>query len=888
MKYLKSFLVVALVLMTITDMVAADVDAEAARASATSFIRSQSSGKLMTPASANLQLVYTEPSLSRAGSADYYVFNTQGGEAFVIVAGDDRSEDVLGYGEGNLDMAAVPCGLQWLLDTYREQMEWLHAHPQAQVRRAAPVHDVTVPPMLTCDWSQSAPYYNQCPLYNGERCVTGCVATAMAQVMYYWRYPSRAPALAGYYTDSHRISVPSLPGKLLDWDDMLDNYSVVEYNPVQADAVATLMRYCGQSCHMDYDPDGSGAYVSQQLSGMRAFGYGYTRMVERADYNQEEWDGMMIHEILSKRPILFSGNDARSGGHAFVLDGYNAGRYHINWGWAATGNGYFMLDVFTVEGYSFNGYQQMLINIYPNEEVEPEEGYDFENGGIYYMYDEDATGLYVTYCDTRYGTYSGDVVIPSQVTYDGETLPVRGIGPAAFRNCEELTSVTLPASLTVVGDYAFRNCTALTRVVLPEGVERIGTQAFINCLNLQRVELPSSVTEIGYHAFQDCFALTHVETPSVEAWLRIAFADHYANPLSYAHHLTVAGAELRDLVIPASVGSVPSFAFIECEGLSSLTLEEGVTAIGVASFAYCTGLKSLSLPSSLTTIDNQALFGCTGLKDVVLPEGLAHLNYAAFASCSGLRSINIPAGLHAIDDYVFYNCSGLTSVSLPASIKRIGTSAFYSCSALKEVVMPPDIEVLGNYAFAMCENLQRVELPSSLTVISDQAFSECTSLTSIVIPDSVTTIGGHAFYKCLYLKEITLGAGVDTIGDRAFDNDPRVTRVTSLAQVPPKLASPNCFMRSIYNKAVLYVPWGLVKTYKSSGVWGWFTTIKAIMTVESADVNGDGEVTVADVNAVIAGILAGVGDQACDVNGDGEVTIADVNAVINIILNTAL
>ena len=885
MSYMKSILVAVLVLLCIADGVAADVGAEAARTLAMGFLRSQNSGKLMARGITNLQLVYTEPSSARDGSADYYVFDADG-KAFVIVAGDDRAEGILGYGDGTIDVTDVPCNMQWLLNSYKEQIEWLHANPKAIVKREAPYHDVSVAPMLTCDWSQRAPYNNQCPEYNGERSVTGCVATAMAQVMYYWRYPYWAPALSGYTTREHGITLPPLPGKKLDWDNMIDNYAVVQYTEEQANAVATLMRYCGQSCQMDYSPDGSGAYVYQQAQGMRAHGYHSTRMVERSSYNVEDWDDMMQREILASRPILYSGNDALSGGHAFVLDGYYGGKYHINWGWAGTGNGYFALDAFYVEGYGFNGFQQMLINVYPDDDIEPEDGYDFEQDGVYYMYSDDNSSFYVTYRDTKYDCYSGEVTIPSQVTYDGETLPVTGIGRSAFRNCTNLTAVTLPPTLTVIEDYAFRNCISLSRVTLPEGVTTICPQVFANCLNLEWIELPASLTSIGDRAFLDCNALSHVEIPTIEAWLGIKFTKSASNPLYYAHHLTVAGAEVHDLVVPASVGTVSPYAFVGFEELTSLTLEEGVTAVGVASFAYCTGLASLSLPSTLTTIDDQVFYGCTALENVVLPNGLSHLNYAAFATCKGLKTVSISSGLTAIDDYAFYQCANLKSVDLPASITSIGSNSFNGCTALAHVSIPAGLKTMGDYAFAYCENLQEVNLPDSLLTIGKSAFIECFGLTSLVIPNMVTAISQSTFFKCVYLKTLTLGEAVETIADRAFDNNPRLTSITCLASTPPKLAAPSCFMHSIYDKAVLYVPAGLQQTYKHSGIWGWFANIEPILTTVAADVNRDGEITVADVNAVISTITTGIGDLTRDVNGDGEVSIADANAVISIILRS--
>ena len=200
--------------------------------------------------------------------------------------------------------------------------------------------------------------------------------------------------------------------------------------------------------------------------------------------------------------------------------------------------------------------------------------------------------------------------------------------------------------------------------------------------------------------------------------------------------------------------------------------------------------------------------------------------------------------------------------------------------------MPAGLKTMGDYAFAYCENLQEVNLPDSLLTIGKSAFIECFGLTSLVIPNMVTAISQSTFFKCVYLKTLTLGEAVETIADRAFDNNPRLTSITCLASTPPKLAAPSCFMHSIYDKAVLYVPAGLQQTYKHSGVWGWFANIEPILTTVAADVNRDGEITVADVNAVISTITTGIGDLTRDVNGDGEVSIADANAVISIILRS--
>ncbi len=903
-KFLKSILVAALALIAIT-AAGAEVNLTAAQASASRFVKSHArAGAFMAPG-AEMRLAHIEKSVAHADAADYYVFNASDGSAFVIVAGDDRAEEILGFGEGSMDMDNLPCNLQWLLRTYQEQMEYLHAHPTATVQRAAPYNDVTIAPMVTCNWNQRAPYNNQCPEYEGERSVTGCVATAMAQVMYYWRFPSKTPAVGAYTTRTHKIYLHSLPSKPLDWDSMLDIYSG-DYTEQQADAVALLMRYCGQSSQMDYSPTGSGTYVHNQLQGMRAFGYSYdASMLDFADYSVNDWDALMQQDLLDGRPILYSGADPLAGGHAFVLDGYYDGKYHINWGWGGTGDGYFMLGAFSVRGYAFTAQQQMLHNVHPPTSTEPVNTYDFVADGIYYKYNDASTGVLVASKNTNHATYSGSVVIPATVTLGGASLPVVGIGEGAFMDCIDLTSVTLPASVREIGRYAFRNCINLQEAVVPLSVTAIGPQAFANCYKLASVQLPASLTTIGARAFVDCLALKRVDIPSLAAWLGISFADELSNPLSQAHHLYVDGTEVTELEIPATLTeSISRYAFAGFSALTGLTLD-GVKYIGTAAFKDCSGITQLTLPESVQEIGSEAFSGCTALTAITVPASVQQLGSSAFASCTGLQSAEVLASVTEIPSRVFSGCTSLKTVqlspslktigasafdgcskldqlNLPASLTGIGSSAFSDCTGLKAVTLPASVASIGDQAFSGCTALVSLVLPDSLSVIADQTFADCQALKSVVIPDKVVSIGNKAFFRCVYLTSVTLGSGLQEIGPNAFANDPRIKTITSMAPVPPQMSSPDCVERSIYKNATLKVPVRYVQTYKHTGVWSWFVNVEGIVGITDVDVNGDGEITVADVNAIIQAILSR--DSSCDVNCDGEVTVADVNTVINFIL----
>ncbi len=819
-------------------MNAAPVDADAARGTAMRFLLSPRMGRLM-PVSSSMNLAYTAISKAQPQQADYYVFNASDGGSFVIVSGDDRAEPVLAYGDGVLDMSDVPCNLQWMLDSYSEQLEYLHAHPEAQVELCVPVNDVTIAPLLTCNWGQSAPFYNQCPLFQGERSVTGCVATAMAQVMYYWQYPAQLPSLGGYTTREHRIHVQSLPSTSVEWDNMINDYAATPYSSAQSDAVAKLMRYCGQAVKMDYSPNGSGAYVHDQLAAMKYFGYNHAAtQLEKKNYTYDEWDVFLQNELLAGRPVLYSGNDPVAGGHAFVVDGYYDGKYHVNWGWNGSYNGYFALGAFDVRGYKFLALQEILYEMYPSTEHSTQDKYDFEVDGIYYRYGDVDGEAWVTCSNTEYNSYSGRVVIPATVNHDGETL-----------------------AITAIDDLAFCNCVNLTSVTIPEGVERIGQLAFNSCLALTSVTLPASLERVDARAFVECLSLKSVHAPSLEAWLGIDFAERYANPLSAAHRLVVDGTELEHLVVPAAVGVVRKHAFTDCTTLKSVTLEDGIDAVDTEAFAYCTGLTTLSLPATMTSLATRAFSGCSSLTGAVVPEGITTLSPNLFADCTKLKS-----------------------VTLPSTLRSVGTSSFKGCSKLESIALPTAVTTIGESAFQSCSSLQRVTLPEGLQTISPDAFNGCSSLTTLVIPDRIEFIAMNTFNGCSALAKLTLGQSLRSIDMKAFAGCKALSAIYCRGIVPADMANPDCFERGIYSRCRLMVPAEAYDTYKKTGIWPWFVNMVSVnVNNPFADVNGDGEVNIADINAVIDAIQNGNASLWYDVNDDTEVNIADVNSIIETI-----
>ena len=255
---------------------------------------------------------------------------------------------------------------------------------------------------------------------------------------------------------------------------------------------------------------------------------------------------------------------------------------------------------------------------------------DFEVDGIYYnILSEDDKTVEVT--GSPYG-YSGDVVIPAEVTYDGSTYSVTTIGKDAFNYCEALTSVEMPA-VTTIGEYAFGWCEALTSVEMPE-VTTIGEYAFGWCEALTSVEMPA-VTTIGEYAFGGCSALAYIH-------------------------------------LPASCTSVFSNPFIACKSLREITVDENnpdYTSVdgilydkNVETLLACPGSKSfIDIPSSVTTIGEDAFGECSALTSVEMPA-VTTIGVGAFDGCSALTSVDIPASVTMIGNYAFNDCDALTAV----------------------------------------------------------------------------------------------------------------------------------------------------------------------------------------------------------------------------------
>lgn len=316
-----------------------------ARAGATSGIHKAAGIK-----ASQARLVYTG---NAQGEPALYVFDKPAAnDGYLILSADDLAYPVLGYADnGEFDPENMPEAMKWWLQQYADQIAYARAHAGSPVmapRKADAQGREPIAPMIKTTWDQTEPYNNQCPSYSGIRTYSGCVATSMAQVMNYWKYPERGQGTISYAasTIGKRLSM-NFATKAFDWANMLDHYEAGKYNDDQASAVAYLMKACGYAVKMDYGTDSSGALAMNVANAMtRYFNYdGNIDYQLRQYYSSTEWADKMYENLRDVGPVIYGGGSMIGGGHSFVCDGYSSdGYFHFNWGWTGMSNGYFKLE----------------------------------------------------------------------------------------------------------------------------------------------------------------------------------------------------------------------------------------------------------------------------------------------------------------------------------------------------------------------------------------------------------------------------------------------------------------------------------------------------------------------------------------------------------------
>ena len=385
---------------------------------------------------------------------------------------------------------------------------------------------------------------------------------------------------------------------------------------------------------------------------------------------------------------------------------------------------------------------------------------------IYYSKNSDGTTVSVSYRGAVYyyydNEYSGDIVIPESVTYNGKTYSVTSIGNYAFSGCSGLTSVTIPNSVTSIGNYAFSGCSGLTSVTIQCSPTSIGSYIFDGCNNIKE-------------AVFDCETITS---------------------------LLSGKTSLEKATISASVTSIGYQAFSGCSGLTSVTIPISVTSIGERAFSGCSGLTLVTIGSGVTTIGSFAFSGTNLKKTIWLcntpPSGYTNangtVNYVSnnnFGSLSNVKVYQFLSSLFEVDGIKYvpvspsertcdaidcvYNetaadtkiLSTVTYKGISLTVKNIQPYIAYNNKYIENLTLDNE-GAIADYAFNNCNKMKTASIGERITSFGQYAFQNCSSLEAIIIPDAVTLLGKGAFYGCSSLSDIRIPKAVTKINDYVF------------------------------------------------------------------------------------------------------------------------
>ena len=725
----RGFLTLLMLMLSICPLLAQQVTKEGALAKANQFMS-------QLAVAANNRAPRSAPELALASTnTEFYVFNDKTNGGYVVVSGEARMPDVLMYSySGSYDETNVPCNMRMMLESYAKRVQFLQQHPEAQTaKRSARATKANIANLLgNCWYDQGDPYNRLCP-NSGGRCLTGCVATAMAQIMYKYKWPEKTTQrIPEYTTEKLKIYVPSIPETTIDWANMLPAYNYGDsYNTTQANAVANLMKLCGSSVQMDYGPTESAASTWLAGESMKKY-FGYDDMLEElysGDFTTEAWDQLIYDELAAGRPVLYSGQSG-NGGHAFVLDGYKDGYFHVNWGWGGA-EAYVTMD-------GKGDWQGFTQDQFAEVNIRPDDGTQATRYAVI-----DGTTM-TLYFDNQKSKRSGTVLPHKEDWQEYIATITKCVIDPSFANLKLRTL-----------DWFFSEMGKLETI---EGMENLNTDGvasmyamFNECSSLKSIDLSAlktdNVTNMSY-AFTGCSSLTSLDLSGFKTDKVTNMCGMFMRCSSLTS-LDVSGFNTANVTDMSSM-------FGGCSSLTSLDVSkfntDKVTNMGWM-FGECEALTSLDVSG----------FNTANVTDM----------YCMFYNCQNLSSIDVSkfktAKVTKMNS-MFYNCAKLSTLDVSGFNTEEVTDMswmFGSCESLTNLdVSGFKTDKVTNMSamFAGCEKLTSLDVSNFNTANVDNMrsmFTNCAELGNVDVrgfkTDNVTNMS-WMFAYCKKMTEIDLNS----------------------------------------------------------------------------------------------------------------------------------
>ena len=786
---------------------AGPVSQERARAIAAEHLRTVSSRHNAPGHAPALTLALSAKATDMAEAADYYVFNT-GMDGYVVVAGDDLAPAVLGYSdEGTFNPADVPDGLQYMLDTYRQEIQFMRSQPQAAKAAPRRTSGQVITPMLTTNWNQNNPYNNLCPTYNSSNgtttSVTGCVATATAQIMYYHRWPVKGTGSHSYSCNVNNAGTTKtlsadFGNTTYEWDMMLNDYAH-GYTDAQANAVATLMYHVGVGGEMKYGATSGMSIYSTKEALRNYFGYdkGMSYM-KRAKMGITDWIAAIDNELANRRPILYSGYTP-NGGHAFVFDGRDAnGYYHINWGWGGKSNGYFLVTALnpTSQGIGsyeggYNSGQEMIVGIMPDQGgTAPEKSVELTVETFAPGVSQVNLGNPAPMILDRL-TLAGNGYYPKLNVYMALWLTEENGNDAEQYNASNIRYFSLQVGST----YRFRELDTSSRQCISYTPSTSLADGNYHLLFMYAIPTAGVSNYVVYD-----------HSPLTSGYINVRVAGgvmYFDTDTSLTGHLTAS-----NLTVPTTVGTGNTVE------LSAVVHNDGEEYYDILNYAVVQNGRQISLEQG-SRID-------VATNGEVLIKG----SFTAPATPGDYQLMIVDAGNNAIGG--------------PVNFKVMESTGY-------DLVIQSQLKV-DNYLMPQGK-------VSAKAVIANNGQGDYVGpIPYMIINDEATLVLTHANSPIVH---IPAGRAVNVQILSPFEGTPGFVYRMCLRN----LNYPNSYT-----------------------IWGDRVPFELMPFSIKGDVNGDGEVSIADVTMLVNLLMSESSNPRSDVNGDGETSIADVTTLVGLLV----